>query len=281
LNPKIQSGNGCNQTELLGFVNGQNLAYEHLDWFPNKTRLAEQSTFCLHSPDQLEAILSVAPETQDFAWLRFFFSRRDGKHGSNFDLLFQHSLIWLKGQEVPHLFSLATSEWFENLLVESGFQVQNKIISLVTSQISGIAAGTPSRVLIRPMRFSDLPEIGQLDRLCFSAPWQLNQVSLERCYRSGDYVSLATVAGKPVAYQITTRFLDHLHLARLAVHPELQRRGIAKELLFDLKTHYEDSKIESISVNTQIDNLSSLGLYASLGFKPEGNLLPVYCFDLT
>ncbi len=280
MNLKIESGAIGDQAELLGFINGTHLAYEHLDWFTSKSRLAEQSTFCLHSPDQLEAILSVAPEMQDFAWLRFFYTRRDGKHSTNFDLLFQFASGWLKDQGVTRLFSLSTSDWFENLLIASGFQVQNRLISLVTSQILRTTQEPLPELPIRPMRLGDLPEIEELDRLCFSAPWQLNQTSLEKCYHSGEYVSLASVEGKPIAYQITTRFLDHLHLARLAVHPDLRRRGIAKMLLNDLAQHFENGEIESISVNTQIDNLSSLGLYASLGFKQEGNLLPVFCYDL-
>lgn len=281
MSPQIQSGDVSNQAELLGFINGPNLAHEHLDWFPSKSRLAQQSTFCLFSVDQLEAILSVAPETQDFSWLRFYFSRRDGKHKSNFALLLNHAISWLKDRGVPRLFSLATTEWFENLLTENDFQIQNRLISLVTNKISGSDVDVLPNILIRPIRLSDLTEIDELDRLCFSSPWQLNQASIEKCYLSGAYASLASIEGRPVAYQITTRFLDHLHLARVAVHPVWRGQGIAKTLLYDLAKHFEDSGIESISVNTQIDNLASLGLYASLGFQQEGNLLPVYSLDLT
>ena len=281
MNPIILSGDNCNQAELLNFVNGPNLAYEHLDWFASKSRLAEQSTFCLCSSQQLEATLSVAPETQDFAWLRFFFSRRDGKHNSNFSLLFEHALTWLKSEGIPTLFSLATSEWFESLLISYGFRVQNQVVSLVTNQISITQREPFPNILIRPIRLSDLPAIGHLDNLCFLPPWQLNQASLKKCYVSSEYASMATIAEKPIAYQMTTRFFDHLHLARIAVHPQYRGKSIAKALLNNLSAHFESGNIESISVNTQIDNHSSLGLYTSIGFSQEDSLLPVYCFDLT
>ncbi len=278
---KILSGNVCDQSELIGFINGPVLAHEHLDWFSSKSRLSEQSTFCLFSQDQLEAILSVAPDSQDFAWLRFFFARRDGKHHSDFKILLQHALSWLKEQGITHLYSLAISDWFDVLLLENGFQIQNSLISLITSQLTGVTRELSINAQIRPMRLSDLGEIWELDKLCFSTPWQFNQASLEKCYLLGAYASLATIAEKPIAYQITTRFLDYLHIARVAVHPDWRGQGIAKALLYDLEAHFEDNEIESISVNTQVDNLSSLGLYASLGFKQEGNLLPVYSLDLT
>lgn len=281
MTPIIQSGDICDQAELLAFLNGSNLAYEHLDWFPSKSRLAEPSTFCLYSQDQLEAILSVAPDNEEFAWLRFFFTLRDGRHRSNFNILFKHASMWLKEQGVRRLFSMATSNWFEILLIENGFQVQNRLISLVTSQFTGMTKESSINAQIRPMRLSDLDEIGELDNLCFSAPWQFNHASLEKCYRLGAYASLATINEKPIAYQITTHFLDHLHLARVAVHPDWRGHGIAKVLLYDLEAHFEDNEIDSISVNTQVDNLASLALYASLGFQQEGNLLPVYSLDLT
>ena len=278
---KIKSGDICDQAELLALVNSPNLAYEHLDWFPTKSRLAEKSTFCLFSPDQLEAILCVKPEIQDFAWIRFYITHRDGKHKNKFDQLFNHAISWLKDQAIPHLYSLASSVWFENLLTEHGFVVQNQLISLGTNQISGTKTHTHTPILVRPMRLGDLPEINQLDSVCFSAPWQLNQASMEKCYLSGAYASVASVEGNPIAYQVTNQFLNHLHLARVAVHPDWQGQGIAKALLFDMAEYFENSGCESISVNTQVDNLASLGLYTSLGFRQEDCLIPVYCFDLT
>ncbi len=280
MTPMIQPGDTCEPVNMLRLINAPNLAYEHLDWFTSKSRISENSTFCLHSPEELEAMISVAPETQDFAWIRFFFTQRDGNHRTNFHLLLEHARNWLRSQGVTQLFSLATSEWFENLLLAAGFYVQNHLVSLATRQISGSTPEPHPELEIRPMRWGDWPEVWELDQLCFAPPWQLNQDSLKKCYQTSEYASLATFEGKPIAYQVTTRFLDNLHLARLAVLPRFRGRGIAKSLLFDLSVHFEDNRYELISVNTQADNRSSLRVYEALGFKQEGSLVPVYCLDL-
>lgn len=277
----IYSGSQCDQDDLLNFVNGPQLAYEHLDWFPSHSRLSSESTFCLWSSDQLQAVLSVAPETQDFAWLRFFFTRRDGNHNPNFSVLFKHARYWLGSQGVSKLYSLSHRDWFERLLIDNGFKAETQLISLVTGQISGTPPKLESKVVIRPLHSNDLPEIGALDKVCFSPPWQLNEAGLEKCYISGEYSSLGSINGKPVAYQVTTRLFDRLHLARLAVHPQARGRGIARALLFDLSAHFEGSNVEAIGVNTQVDNQASLKLYSSLGFKQDGPLIPVYSFDLS
>ncbi len=280
LSIRVQSGAECGQDELLSFINRPNLAYEHLDWFPSTARLSKDSTLCLCYAGQIEAAISVAPETQDFAWLRFFFAQRDGNHSTNFNQLIEHAKIWLSSQSIPQLFSLATSEWLENLLLANGFYMQNRLVSLFTHRISGSDPDPDSKIVIRPMRLNDLKAVWELDQRCFAPPWQLNQLSLEKCYQLGEYVSLATLDGTLIAYQVTTRFMDNLHLARLAVHPQLRGRNIAKTLLFDLSRHFEGSHFESFSVNTQEDNLASLRLYSLMGFKQEGNLVPVYCLDL-
>lgn len=279
--PIIQTGDQFDQDDLGRFVNGPQLAYEHLDWFPSHSRLSSESTFCLTLSEQLQAVLSVAPETKDFAWLRFFFTRRDGNHSANFNLLFEQARDWLISRGISRLFSLSHREWFERLLINNGFGVENQLISLVTGQISGTPPALAPDIIIRPMRLSDLPDIFILDKVCFSPPWQLNQASLEKCYLSGGYASLVTVDGTLVAYQVTTRLFDRLHLARLAVHTQERGRSLARALLFDLSAHFEGSNVEAIGVNTQVDNQASLKLYSSLGFEQDGPLIPVYNFELS
>jgi hypothetical protein len=93
LGQKIKSGDICNQAELLALVNSPNLAFEHLDWFPTKSRLAEKSTFCLFSPNQLEAILCVTPEIQDLPGYVFYITHRDGKHKNKFDQCLNTPLV--------------------------------------------------------------------------------------------------------------------------------------------------------------------------------------------
>ena len=59
----IQPGDTCEPVNMLRLINAPNLAYEHLDWFTSKSRISENSTFCLHSPEELEAMISVARNT--------------------------------------------------------------------------------------------------------------------------------------------------------------------------------------------------------------------------
>ena len=280
MSQKILQGKDLPSSQLQAFINGPQLAFEHLDWLPSQSRLNEESTFCLIDADEIQALLSVAPENRNFAWLRFFFAHRDGNHNANFEQLFDHAKNWLKNQQISKLYSLATSEWIERLLIKNGFQLNNQIVSLSSQELTVKAQTLPENLQIRPMRLDDIPELESLDELCFRPPWQLNQSSLEKSYSKGANSSVVSQAGKLVGYQITDNVFDHLHLARIAVHPDMQGRGIARQLMAEMISFFKDYAIQTYSVNTQADNLASLRLYHSFGFKEEGRPTPVYLFEL-
>ena len=194
--------------------------------------------------------------------------------------MIDHAKIWLKDNQISKLYSLATSEWIERLLITNGFQLNNQIVSLSSQELTVKAQTLPENLQIRPMRLDDIPELESLDKLCFRPPWQLNQSSLEKSYSKGANSSVVSQAGKLVGYQITDNVFDHLHLARIAVHPDMQGRGIARQLMAEMISFFKDYNIQTYSVNTQADNLASLRLYHSFGFKEEGRPTPVYLFEL-
>ncbi len=280
LSQKILQGKDLPSNELRAFINGPQLGFEHLDWLPSQSRLSEESTFCLMDDDEIQAVLSVAPENRNFAWLRFFFTHWDGNHTTNFDYLFEHAKTWLANKQIPQLFSLTTSEWIERLLIKHGFQLDNKIVSLSSQELTVKAQTLPENLHIRPMRLNDISELESLDELCFRPPWQLNQSSLEKSYSKGAHSSLVSQSGRLVGYQISDNVFDHLHLARIAVHPDFQGKGIARQLMADMIDNFKASAIQTYTVNTQADNLASLRLYHSFGFKEEGRPTPVYLFQI-
>ena len=186
----------------------------------------------------------------------------------------------MKNQQISKLYSLATSEWIERLLITNGFQLNNQIVSLSSQELTVKAQTLPETLQIRPMRLDDIPELESLDKLCFRPPWQLNQSSLEKSYSKGANSSVVSQAGKLVGYQITDNVFDHLHLARIAVHPDMQGKGIARQLMAEMISFFKDYAIQTYSVNTQADNLASLRLYHSLGFREDGRPTPVYLFEI-
>jgi ribosomal-protein-alanine N-acetyltransferase len=83
------------------------------------------------------------------------------------------------------------------------------------------------------------------------------------------------------AYQISTPSSQGLHLARLATHPNFQGRGLAKALILHVQEQVARRPHQRLTVNTQDNNIPSLGLYQKLGFKLTGEAFPVYQRELS
>jgi ribosomal protein S18 acetylase RimI-like enzyme len=66
------------------------------------------------------------------------------------------------------------------------------------------------------------------------------------------------------------------HLARLAVLPAYQGRGVGYALVNDLLRQFVFRGIFRVTVNTQADNHASLRLYENMGFQRTGESYPVY-----
>ena len=130
------------------------------------------------------------------------------------------------------------------------------------------------------MTFDDLPMVEKIDAAAFGEIWRNSYDSVELSFRQS---ALATVAEEEAGingYQISTASPMGGHLARLAVLPENQSRGIGYALVRDTLDQFERRGALRVTVNTQEENLVSLSLYAKLGFRLTGEKYPVYQFDL-
>jgi ribosomal protein S18 acetylase RimI-like enzyme len=103
---------------------------------------------------------------------------------------------------------------------------------------------------------------------------------LEIAFRQAAVATVAEYEGQLVGYQISTGTPIGGHLARLAVLPHLQGKGIGYALLYDLLNQFTRRGARTITVNTQKDNLASLSLYRKSGFQMTGEEYPIYQLEL-
>jgi ribosomal protein S18 acetylase RimI-like enzyme len=262
-------------SDLRQLANPPHVAYTHLDWLPPEERLQDESTFALEEGGQLRATVNLAPETSDFAWLRFFFSIQDGKHQEHFQDLLSYGRKCLAENKVHALYSLSHHDWFESLLIKNGFSKAKQIIALTTNKPT-LKHHDFDLGLIQTINAEDISLISHLDTQCFSAPWQLSRLSLRYCIGGADLATCIKLDGQAVAYQVSHVLFDHVHIARLAVHPDHRGKGYATTLLTHLVESFDTLGNYIFSVNTQEDNLASIGLYEKLGFQENQESFPVF-----
>ena len=122
-------------------------------------------------------------------------------------------------------------------------------------------------ITIRPLGYSDLPQVIAVERRAFPTPWSLAMFVLELSKPSGVCLA-ASLDGKLVGYLICSRYDQVLHLMNIAVDPSAQRRGIASALLARMLQKAGPDEAYTLEVRTS--NAGAITLYERFGFRAAG-----------
>ena len=162
-----------------------------------------------------------------------------------------------------------TANWLPAYIRQLAFDVRDEIITM--SHIGNRLPTTPSTAAtVRPAEIGDISRLCEIDRLAFSPHWRMTPNDFQQALRIAAVATVALRQGEVVAYQFSTRQDEAGHLARLAVDPAYQRRGIASLLVHRLLGELRRLRVESLTVNTQASNHPSQHLYQRFGFFRNG-----------
>jgi ribosomal-protein-alanine N-acetyltransferase len=129
------------------------------------------------------------------------------------------------------------------------------------------------------MQIKDMHDVAKLDNLAFEPIWQLSTDDLLFAAKKSSFCTVVEHNGKIIAYQMSSTSGMYAHLARLAVHPDLQHRGIGFALVQNLLDQFiNQQNIWGVTLNTQNNNSSSIKLYQKVGFRETGERFPVYIY---
>ena len=151
----------------------------------------------------------------------------------------------------------------------------NHIVLLEMNSQSASQPQTTADWLIRPMVPGDLPRVVDLDAAAFDPLWRNSLEGLASAFNQACYASVAEDDSGLIGYQLATGGAFGTHLARLAVQPAAQGRGLGAALVHDLIAHIPRDREPRLTVNTQADNKASHALYERLGFRRTGERFPV------
>jgi ribosomal protein S18 acetylase RimI-like enzyme len=172
-------------------------------------------------------------------------------------------------------------QWLGDLLIRNHFAHTQDIIMLEWKD-SAVPEYMPANgVNLRTMKADDLPAVAELDANAFMPLWQNPLDSLERALPQAIAATVVEDSQGLVGYQISTANPFGAHLARLAVRPDAQRKGLGSLIVIDLIQRLSKKGIARLTVNTQSDNYASLALYHKIGFQQTGEKFPVYIFGVS
>jgi ribosomal protein S18 acetylase RimI-like enzyme len=167
--------------------------------------------------------------------------------------------------------------WLSKALKEAGFTqveaVQFYQLDRLRSRLHTLPP-IPEQLSFTPLYPAQLDELAILDAATFDPLWHFGHRDLFELLMRGR-MQVAWWEGEMVGYSaVCANTQSEAQLARLAVLPTYQGRGIGRALLSDA-IRYAAGDFSVLVLNTQINNNRSQSLYRGLGFRPIGMSLAV------
>lgn len=124
-------------------------------------------------------------------------------------------------------------------------------------------------VNIRWMIRRDMPEIYEIENLCFEFPW--DEDTFIRWLRQRNCIGMvAEHDERIVGHLVYELHRSRLHIQNFAVLPSQQRKGIGTAMVNKLKSKLSTQRRNRIVLETRENNLDSHLFWKAMGFKAIG-----------
>lgn len=273
----IRQARKSDEYQLKRLLQRKATLHRHLGWHHSLFWLGKQPFFVQEDTDgTILSALACPADDAGLIWLRLFAVLPGYPVQRAWQRLWEPARDWLaahgSGSEVN---TLATNPELESILTRSGFSEISRVVSLSWDVTSASWPSVREDPIIREMTLEDISEVSRIDQAAFQPLWQNTPDQLRAALGEAFYASIVLVDGLVRGYQISTLNPQGGHLARLAVEPGMQGQGLGVRLLDDLLERLTAEGIVEVSVNTQMDNHSSLALYRKFGFLIQEDSYPV------
>jgi ribosomal-protein-alanine N-acetyltransferase len=269
------------QRQIANLIHFSSHIHRHLDWRQPLDWIGSPPFSVIESQGQVVAALGCPPDPPSVAWMRLFVNSGKLPVQKSWQMLWDSARAELvhEGQFVAA--AIVLQEWFNDLLLSSGFTSHQSIVML--ERDGGIPAEIKlsPEISIRAMMPFDLPAVAEVDASAFELIWQNSLLALERAYPQAAWATVVETDGRVIGYQLSTRNPIGIHLARLAILPVAQGKGLGYALVANLIQQAKQRGLSRLTVNTQSDNAASLALYQRLGFRESGERYPVYQWQVS
>ena len=119
------------------------------------------------------------------------------------------------------------------------------------------------------MKAEHVPQVAQLEKLCFADPWSEMSIASE-LQSIWSYWVVAVHDDKVVGYIGSQSSIDETDVMNVAVHPDWRRRGIAEGLIAHLIQELQNRGSKALMLEVRASNDPATALYEKLGFQQVG-----------
>jgi ribosomal protein S18 acetylase RimI-like enzyme len=168
--------------------------------------------------------------------------------------------------------------WLSTALAGAGFDeveaVQFFQLDRLRSRLHDLPGRPSTELCFAAVEPDDLDVLAAMDAETFDPLWHFGRRDLFELLLRG-HMQVAWAGDEIAGYSaICANSRSEGQLARLAVHPRFQGRGIGRALLVEA-IRYAAGEFSVLVLNTQTTNERAQLLYRSFGFRPLGTPIPV------
>ena len=120
-----------------------------------------------------------------------------------------------------------------------------------------------------PMDRSHLAGGAELERMCFSAPWNEAMLEEELYNDTASFIVAEGEDGQVLGYAGLHVILDEGYIDNVAVRPTCRRQGIADRLL-DVFCRFGQANLAFLTLEVRPSNTAAVALYEKNGFREAG-----------
>jgi len=280
LNLQVRSALLRDQQQIANLMFFESHVHRHLDWRAPLDWLGSPNFWILEENQRVVGTLACPQDSNQVAWVRLFTHADRIPIDEAWNTLWDVAQLEIARNKGGTVAAIAIQGWMQELLEKSGFINSQEIVMLEWHNGPLVRIPLPKGISLRLMTPEDLPGVAELDAAAFDPLWQNPLDALERAFPQASIATVMEDDQGLVGYQISTGNPLGAHLARLAIRPDAQKRGLGSIMVADLLKRLDRMMIRRLTVNTQNDNLGSMALYSKMGFMETGEQFFVYRFDI-
>lgn len=126
-----------------------------------------------------------------------------------------------------------------------------------------------------PMDRSHLAGVAELERLCFSTPWNEAMLEEELYNDTASFIVAEGEDGQVLGYAGLHVILDEGYIDNVAVRPSCRRQGLADRLL-DVFLRFGEANLAFLTLEVRPSNTAAVALYEKNGFREAGRRKDYY-----
>ncbi len=224
-------------------------------------------------------MLSIPMVAGSAAWLRLAAVRDDERDAPTMTPLWVAARAELQQQGVTRAAALTANVWPESLLPPWGFAQYGHVVVLHRGQ-AALPPFDETGTRIRAATKTHLQAIFTVDKAAFKPLWRYSFQMLGLALKQATYATVACAGINIIGYLLATQANGKVFLARLAVTPDFQNRGVGRALTLDMLHRFARGRAPMVEVNTQADNIASIALYQALDFELTAEQAQVWQCEL-